>query len=173
MGILLSLYTPILRHLGCLAGWRNIMEQWQNNRIYRPRGKMWAGKSINLKSTSKGNPQLFCLILETGEQIILFTPWINDCWYGLDKNFGRKGEFHCRRQSILVGLSDPDGIETQILFLLRNSTRFVITDFTRTYVTLWHHSLPCRIWINNMLSWFCNLSEVERSATSEWSVWEF
>lgn len=43
MGIPIDLYTPIFA-TSRVSGWlAHIMEQWQNNRIYRPRGK-WAGK---------------------------------------------------------------------------------------------------------------------------------
>jgi citrate synthase len=43
MGIPIDLYTPIFA-VSRVSGWlAHIMEQWENNRIYRPRGK-WAGK---------------------------------------------------------------------------------------------------------------------------------
>lgn len=43
MGIPIDLYTPIFA-ASRVSGWlAHIMEQWENNRIYRPRGK-WAGK---------------------------------------------------------------------------------------------------------------------------------
>ena len=43
MGIPIDLYTPIFA-VSRVGGWlAHIMEQWENNRIYRPRGK-WAGK---------------------------------------------------------------------------------------------------------------------------------
>jgi citrate synthase len=43
MGIPIDLYTPIFA-VSRVSGWlSHIMEQWENNRIYRPRGK-WAGK---------------------------------------------------------------------------------------------------------------------------------
>lgn len=43
MGIPIDIYTPIFA-ASRVAGWTaHIMEQWTNNRIYRPRGK-WAGK---------------------------------------------------------------------------------------------------------------------------------
>lgn len=42
MGIPIDLYTPIFA-VSRVSGWlAHIMEQWQNNRIYRPRGK-WTG----------------------------------------------------------------------------------------------------------------------------------
>jgi citrate synthase len=43
MGIPIDLYTPIFA-VSRVSGWlAHVMEQWTNNRIYRPRGK-WAGK---------------------------------------------------------------------------------------------------------------------------------
>jgi len=43
MGIPIDLYTPIFA-VSRVAGWlAHVMEQWTNNRIYRPRGK-WTGK---------------------------------------------------------------------------------------------------------------------------------
>lgn len=43
MGIPIDLYTPIFA-VSRISGWcAHIMEQWQNNRIYRPRGH-WVGK---------------------------------------------------------------------------------------------------------------------------------
>jgi citrate synthase len=43
MGIPIDLFTPIFA-VSRVSGWlAHIMEQWTNNRIYRPRGK-WAGK---------------------------------------------------------------------------------------------------------------------------------
>lgn len=43
MGIPIDLYTPIFA-ASRVSGWlAHIMEQWENNRIYRPRGK-WTGK---------------------------------------------------------------------------------------------------------------------------------
>ena len=43
MGIPIDLYTPIFA-VSRVGGWiAHILEQWENNRIYRPRGK-WAGK---------------------------------------------------------------------------------------------------------------------------------
>ena len=43
MGIPIDIYTPIFA-ASRVAGWdAHIMEQWKNNRIYRPRGK-WQGK---------------------------------------------------------------------------------------------------------------------------------
>jgi citrate synthase len=43
MGIPIDLYTPIFA-VSRVSGWlAHILEQWTNNRIYRPRGK-WAGK---------------------------------------------------------------------------------------------------------------------------------
>ena len=44
MGIPIDLFTPIFA-VSRVSGWlAHIMEQWQNNRIYRPRGK-WTGKN--------------------------------------------------------------------------------------------------------------------------------
>lgn len=44
MGITIDLFTPIFA-VSRISGWMaHIFEQWQNNRIYRPRGK-WIGKS--------------------------------------------------------------------------------------------------------------------------------
>jgi citrate synthase len=44
MGIPIDLYTPIFA-VSRVSGWlAHAMEQWSNNRIYRPRGK-WVGKS--------------------------------------------------------------------------------------------------------------------------------
>ncbi len=44
MGIPIDLYTPIFA-ASRVSGWiAHILEQWSNNRIYRPRGK-WVGKS--------------------------------------------------------------------------------------------------------------------------------
>ncbi len=44
MGIPIDLFTPIFA-VSRVSGWlAHIFEQWQNNRIYRPRGK-WVGKS--------------------------------------------------------------------------------------------------------------------------------
>ncbi|RYZ65808.1 MAG: citrate synthase, partial [Proteobacteria bacterium] len=43
MGIPIDLYTPIFA-VSRVSGWiAHVMEQWTNNRIYRPRGK-WTGK---------------------------------------------------------------------------------------------------------------------------------
>lgn len=43
MGIPIDLYTPIFA-VSRIAGWNaHILEQWENNRIYRPRGR-WTGK---------------------------------------------------------------------------------------------------------------------------------
>ena len=43
MGIPIDLYTPIFA-VSRVSGWiAHILEQWENNRIYRPRGK-WTGK---------------------------------------------------------------------------------------------------------------------------------
>jgi citrate synthase len=44
MGIPTDLFTPIFA-ASRVSGWlSHILEQWQNNRIYRPRGK-WVGKN--------------------------------------------------------------------------------------------------------------------------------
>ena len=49
MGIPTDIYTPIFA-VSRISGWiAHAMEQYANNRIYRPRGK-WVGKS-NLKWT--------------------------------------------------------------------------------------------------------------------------
>jgi citrate synthase len=52
MGIPIDLYTPIFA-VSRITGWiAHAMEQWNNNRIYRPRGK-WTGKS-GLKWAARG-----------------------------------------------------------------------------------------------------------------------
>ena len=44
MGIPIDLFTPVFA-VSRVSGWlAHVMEQWENNRIYRPRGK-WTGKS--------------------------------------------------------------------------------------------------------------------------------
>src|SRR5690606_39988819 len=46
MGIPIDLYTPIFA-ASRISGWlAHIFEQWQNNRIYRPRGQYVGGRDL-------------------------------------------------------------------------------------------------------------------------------